>query len=97
MGEALINQNNSRINKLTSLLPYYLSLKDISTNNDIKLYIENGELKIDAPYYATEADLIDFTYTTNTDNTYTLTGWKGTTNGVSGTEIIIPDADNIIL
>lgn len=80
-----------------SSLPYYLRLKDISTNDNIKLYIENGELKINVLYYIAEANLIDFTYTANTDDTYTLTGWNGTTNGVPGTEIIIPEADNIIL
>ena len=41
-------------------------------------------------------DLIDFNYTINSDNTYTLISWKGTTNGVTnGTEIIIPSNKNI--
>ena len=34
----------------------------------------------------------DFDSTANSDNTFTLTEWKGTTNGVTGgTEIIIPN------
>ena len=35
--------------------------------------------------------LIDFNYTDNGDDTYTITGWKGTYNGEASTEIIIPD------
>lgn len=41
--------------------------------------------------------LIDFTYTDNGNNTYTLTGWKGTLNGESSTEIIIPNCACIIV
>ena len=44
--------------------------------------------------------LQDFEYTTNTTNgekTYTLTGWKGTYNGVASTELIIPNNKKIIL
>lgn len=41
--------------------------------------------------------LIDFTYTTNSDGTYTLTGWKETLNGEPSTEMIIPDNALIIL
>ena len=36
-------------------------------------------------------ELIDFTYTTNADGTYTLTGWNETTGGETGTELIVPD------
>ena len=46
---------------------------------------------------ATIEDLIDFKYTDNNNGTYTLTAWNGTTNGIKGTEIIIPDGSNIIL
>ena len=42
-------------------------------------------------------DLQDFEYTTNGDGTYTLTGWKGTHNGVASTELIIPNSKKIIL
>jgi hypothetical protein len=41
--------------------------------------------------------LQDFEYTSNEDGTYTLTDWKGTFNGESSTEIIIPDSNLIIL
>lgn len=40
--------------------------------------------------------LIDFNYTYS-NGTFTLTGWKGTTNGVPSTEIIIPKSDKIML
>ena len=41
--------------------------------------------------------LQDFTYQDNLDGTYTLTGWKGTKNGVASTEVVIPDSNVIIL
>ena len=41
--------------------------------------------------------LQDFTYETNSDGTYTLTGWKGTLNGVASTEVSIPDNASIIV
>ena len=43
-----------------------------------------------------ETILQDFTYVNNGDGTYSLTGWKGTKNGISSTEIVIPDNDAII-
>lgn len=41
--------------------------------------------------------LIDFNYTDNGDGTYTLVSWKQTYNGISSSELIIPDNENIIL
>jgi hypothetical protein len=35
--------------------------------------------------------LQDFEYTANSDGTYTITAWKGTTNGEPGNDIIIPE------
>jgi hypothetical protein len=41
--------------------------------------------------------LIDFDYTENADGTYTITGWKGTKNGVTSTEMFVPSNKKIIL
>ena len=41
--------------------------------------------------------LVDFEYTANDDSTYTITGWKGTYNGESSTEMIIPNNGLIIV
>lgn len=41
--------------------------------------------------------LIDFNYVDNGDGTYTLTGWKGTLNGMLSTELVVPDYPQIIL
>ena len=41
--------------------------------------------------------LQDFNYTSNANETYTLTGWKETHNGVASTEMIIPNNKKIIL
>lgn len=41
--------------------------------------------------------LIDFTYTDNGNGTYTITGWNGTYNGATSTEMIIPNYGCIIV
>lgn len=41
--------------------------------------------------------LVDFDYTDNGNDTATITGWKGTLNGVESTELIIPNDPRIIL
>ena len=41
--------------------------------------------------------LVDFTYTDNGNGTYTITGWKGTYNGVTSTEMIVPNNAYIIV
>ena len=48
------------------------------------------------PFDPTEK-LVDFTYTVNDDGTYTLTGWKQTLNGITSTEMVIPDNGLIVL
>lgn len=42
-------------------------------------------------------ELVDFNYSSNSDGTYTLTSWKGTTGNVTGTELIIPDNTLVML
>ena len=74
-------------------------LTSIGTNVITISYSENGvtktcELNIEVLF--DETILQDFTYVNNGDGTYSLTGWKGTKNGVSSTEIVIPDSDAII-
>ena len=44
-----------------------------------------------------EEALADFNYTANSDGTYTITGWKGTYNGVASTEIIYPNSPLILV
>lgn len=39
-----------------------------------------------------EETLVDFDYTSNSDGTYTITGWKGTYNGETSTECIVPNS-----
>ena len=68
-----------------------------SNINEISIsYVESGiahtaTVSITVGEYDAEAALIDFTYTTNNDGTYTITGWKGTLNGEPSTEMIVPD------
>lgn len=50
----------------------------------------------DTPTY-TPPNLVDFEYTDNGNDTYTLTAWKGTYNGSASTKLIIPDDSRIIL
>ena len=63
-------------------------------------YNEHGnilttEVPLDITKFDASTELVDFEYTTESDGTYTLTAWKGTLNGVSSTEIVIPD-NNLI-
>ena len=76
----------------------------LTTNVTKVTFVYNmGGLKLtyDMPITVTTfdpaVDLQDFEYTTNNDGTYTLTGWKGTHNGVASTELIIPNSKKIIL
>lgn len=41
--------------------------------------------------------LVDFSYSENTDDTATITGWNGTHNGDTTTEMVIPNVSRIIL
>ena len=48
--------------------------------------------------YVSIAEILqDFEYTKNGNGTYTLTAWKGTTNGEPGTEILIPSANGKVI
>jgi hypothetical protein len=94
-----INESLSSINQdiddLESvILTTSIILSDYITGQKYKIQIENGTL-VTKP---TTGDLlIDFDYTTNSDGTYTLTGWKHTLDGVASTELEIPGSKNIIL
>ena len=44
-----------------------------------------------------EFSLIDFNFIDNGNDTYTLTEWKGTLNGIPSTELVIPNNSKIIL
>lgn len=70
---------------------------DIATNVEFEIsYNEGGNVfkayvTINVTEFNPAVELVDFAYTTNSDGTYTLTGWNGTTHGEPGTELIIPD------
>ena len=52
----------------------------------------------DVNYIIPPPNLIDFNYNYDeATDTYTLTSWKGTTNGVAGTEILVPNDERIII
>ena len=65
--------------------------------------ITSGKTRVDGTIYEIEFAinlailLVDFEYVKNDDGTATLTGWKGTLNGVTSTELVIPDDPRIIL
>lgn len=70
-------------------------------SNNIEVYIKWQDCNYFEHYELLPFDintLIDFYYTYDANkDTYTITGWKGTTNGVPGTEILIPNDRRIIL
>jgi hypothetical protein len=50
----------------------------------------SAAVNVEVTEFDPETELVDFDYVANEDGTYTLTGWKGTLNGVSSTELIVP-------
>lgn len=65
-------------------------------------YVEAGivhttSIPITVDPFDAETVLVDFTYTSNDDGTYTITGWKETLNGESSTELIIPNNGLILV
>lgn len=76
-------------------------LTEDMTSFDIVYDKEPSMLSVSIPITVTAFDpitaLMDFTYTTNKDGTYTLTGWKQTLNGISSTELVVPNNAKVIL
>ena len=73
-----------------------------SNTTAIIVYTEAGvsytdRITIQINPFDPEVVLVDFVYTNNGNETYTITDWKGTTNGTPGTEIIVPNNPKIIL
>ena len=61
-------------------------------NKQYNIYIYPVDGDIDTAKVDKQIErLIDFEYTENDDGTYTITDWKGTLNGESSTECIIPE------
>ena len=70
---------------------------EIIPNIDIEFYVKWQNITWVKPVIP-PPNLIDFEYDYDEANdTYTLTDWKGTTNGVVGTEILIPNDERIII
>lgn len=87
-----INNTSNNIYDEINKSKDYILLKDRVNGLDYKLFMHNGNLVT-----SLAASLDDFTYTTNDDGTYTITGWRNTYMGNYSTEMIIPDDSNIIL
>ena len=69
-----------------------------SISEEFKIFCVDGGVYITLNLYIIPPAPEDFEYIEDTEaGTYTLTGWKGTYNGESSSEMIIPDRDNIIL
>lgn len=86
----------------TNVIEGYSYTEYVMSDNIEIQYVEVGTAHtLSIPVTVTEFDptvaLVDFDYTANDDGTYTLTGWKGTYQGVTSTEMIIPDNSLIIL
>ena len=59
---------------------------DQTTGEDYSVYVDNGQIVCKA----VSEVLMDFDYTRNDDGTYTINSWKGTLNGETSTECIVP-------
>lgn len=71
-----------------------LLLTDLSNGLIYRIQMQDGNL---TSTVSIEDSLMDFVYTINDDNTYTITDWKGTHHGQPSTEMIIPNLPNIIV
>ena len=60
-------------------------------------YIENGKEYTTTFTVEVIDGLEDFYYADNGDGTVTITGWKGTLNGISSTEMVFPNDSRVIL
>lgn len=86
----------------TNVIEGYSYTEYVMSDNIEIQYVEVGTVHaLSIPVTVTEFDptvaLVDFDYTTNDDGTYTLTGWKGTYQGVTSTEMIVPNNNKIIV
>lgn len=70
---------------------------DTVTSNNFEIYCPEYETAVTISLNVRPELLKDFYCEDNGDNTYTLTGWRGTLNGQPSTEIIIPNDNSIIL
>ena len=100
----MANYPDGTSSKITDTKNISYTPSELTTDvTQISFVYNVGGLKLtyDMPITVTAFDpavkLQDFEYTTNNDGTYTLTGWKGTHNGVASTELIIPNNKKIIL
>ena len=55
------------------------------------------ELEVTVTEFDPAVVLVDFTYTDNGNGTYTITGWKGTYNGETSSEMIVPNNAYVIV
>lgn len=91
--QAITEGANSAVNTINTKLA-----NDYYDKEQIDNYVLITVREIDTIWgYDPTTAFKDFNYITNANNTYTLTEWKGTTNGVASTECIIPDDPSIIL
>jgi hypothetical protein len=64
-----------------------------------EVYTYNIPVSVEIEITDPALQLVDFNYEviSGEEPTYKITGWKGTTNGVEGTEIIVPNSSKIII
>ena len=78
-----------------------IPLKITDTSATFKYSYYGAYYYITIPITVTEFNkeftLIDFNFIDNGNDTYTLTEWKGTLNGIPSTELVIPNNSKIIL
>lgn len=92
--------NDETVKAVTSYT-YDTTPLTVGTNSVAITYVEDGKsFKAYVPVTVLDeldpdAILQDFDYVTNEDGTYTITGWKGTTNGMPGTECIVANNELI--
>lgn len=102
-GMVITASYNDGTTKTVTGYTYPMSALKLGTTSVAITYIENGlvytanvAITVIAAFDAVNI-LQDFTYVANDDGTYTITGWKGTKNGVTSTEMVIPDSKYVVV
>lgn len=98
IGKPLIEDLKNQDDGLISSMWYGVALTVDYTGQFEIIYRENGQqFTTNFTVSLLENELIDFEYTENENNTYTITDWKETFNGQPSTECIIPNSEQYIL
>lgn len=81
-----MNSNLTNLRSAINTPKDYIVMKDISNGYNYRIEMQDGNL-----ISSLTGTLDDFTYTTQSDGSIVITGWKQTLYGEPSTEMVVPD------